>query len=350
MSSVSASLLDRRYRILADIGGYPGERHVAARHVELDIPVRLVTLQASAGQTIRQDGASERFRTRAAAVIALRHPGVVRVRDCFRQGARIAMVLDWTPEETVAAQLGAQGRLPLREVLALGLHLCDTLSAIARQAPTLLPLGTFTPDALAILPDGKCILTDLGFRNWLCARHSLSMDGDMTYRAPEALAGGPLDVRADIYSIAAILYTALAGAPPSALSAGRLPLSALLPLVPTAVCATLERALQLDPIDRYGSPEEFGAALGSAVRQTLPDLAAPAVSSRPLVQPPHQDTVQHPERIHRGPASEGDAPPSLLHWPLVWKQDLARVAAPIPLRRTGGRALAAISSALRLGA
>lgn len=348
MSAVSSPLLDRRYRILADIGGFPGERHYAARHVELDVPVRLVTLRTAERRAMPKDGATDPFRRHATAAIALRHPGVVRVRDCFQQGARIAVVLDWTPTETLAAQLAARCRLSLRETLALGLHLCDTLSGIARQAPMLLPLGTFTPESLAILPDGKCVLTDLAIRTWLDGRRSASLH--TAYRAPEALAGEPEDVRSDLYSIAAILHTALVGTPPSACSAGRLPLSVLLPWAPPSVRATLERALRTDSDERYGSPEEFGEALAATVRQTLPDVVTPQIPSRPLEHRSRRNHTHPSGRSWHG-SRGADEPVTTSHgWPLVGKPELARAATPLPFRRTGGRAIAAISSALRLGA
>lgn len=299
MTSISSPLLDQRYRIMAGLCGQSGEHHFAARHVALNIPVRIISVSVGERPGAQRTEVAQRFLARAAAAAALRHPGIVRIRDCFRQGTTCILVLDWTPEATLAARLAEQGPLPVRDALALGLHLCDMLAAVAHQAPHLLPLGTLAPVALTLQPDGHCILTDLGMRNWpydCQPPHSLDR---LPYAAPEILAGSARDVRADLYSLAAVLYAALAGEPPAPLSLGRLPLAELAPNVPPSICDVIERALQLDPADRSPSPEAFGMALGAAIRLAWPDLVARAHRPRALTVPASPDAKHAPLHVSR---------------------------------------------------
>ena len=353
MSSVSPQLLDRRYRIMAAIPGYPGERHFAARHVELDIPVRIVSVRMHDWQSALPSGAADLFWQRAEASVAVRHPGMVRVRDCFRQSDTCTLVLDWSSEETLAARLAAGGPLPLHEALALGLHLCDALATMTRQAPLLVPLGTLAPETLSRLSSGHYQLTDLGIRNWAGEYPSPCGREETPYRAPEQRTSKASDVRADSYSLAAVLYAALAGAPPALVGQARKPLTKLAPAVPAMVGETIERALRHDPAERYATPESFGAALAGAIRLTMPGpVAVASQSSEPrVVAVPAPMITGRTTRQSRPPHdTEAVSVPPVLRWPHEWVHELSRVAAPKPLLRTGERALAALSSALRSGA
>lgn len=360
MSSSSLHLLDRRYRITAALPGNPGERHFAAWHVELDIPVRIISVRLSERYNALPNRRLDLFWRRATAAVALRHPGMVRIRDCFRQGDAYTLVLDWTSHDTLAARVAADGPLPLREVLALGLHLCAALGAAAQHAPDLLPLGTITPETLSRLPSGHYQLTDLGIRGWAGEHQRLAILGEPLYSAPERRAGNAGDMRADIYSLAAVLYLALTGEPPASPGYARKLLSELAPRVPAVMRDTIERGLRDDPAERYPTPESFGAALGSASRLALSCLVTATAPSRSLEPSPaavlpadsfvDSSTEQTMRHSHLRLSTEADGIPSVLHWPQMWVQELSRVAARKPLLRTGERALAALSSALHPGA
>lgn len=355
MDSVSPRLLDKRYRIMRTLYENSSERHFAAQHVELDIPVRIVTLAPPAGAASLRDPASARLWTLAARATTLRHPSLVRVRDCFRHRQAFAAVFEWVEGETLASRISRLGGISLRETLTYGLQLCDLLTYVAGEAAALTPLLSIAPDSLVVQDDDRIILTDLGAGRWLPTRNAFPAPNRFPYVAPEVLVGAPADARADVYSVAAVLYAALAGEPPAPFGMGLLPLSALAPLAPAALCDTLERALQPDPALRYATPEHFGRALGRSVRATMPAVAA--LARRPRRRPTDLTVARalapacpspSPSPVD-APAHSGDRAASR-RWPHVWAQELSRVTAPRPLRRTGERALAAISSALRLGA
>lgn len=357
MNSVSTHLLDHRYRITRTLIQRPHERQFAARHVVLGIRVHLVAVDLPArASTSPRDASVAHLWTLAARAAVLRHPSLVRVRDCFRHARTFSVVMEEVPGETLAARLARQGRLSLRETLTYGLQLCDLLSYLAQEGVALIPLLGITPESLVIQDDDRIVLTDLGIGRWANPRKSAYAPTSFPYRAPEVLMGAEANACACVYSLAAMLHTALAGQPPKPFGPSFLPFNALAPLAPTALGDTLEQALQPDPAARYASADEFGRALASSVRATMPAVAELARQPRRC---PTRVTVT--DALGAAPAQEGcvsaavapaqtSRPPLGKRWTHIWVDELSRVSARHPLRRTSERALAAISSALRLGA
>lgn len=122
--------------------------------------------------------------------------------------------------------------------------------------------------------------TDEGVLATTRSARDATMDGSIigtpVYAPPEQLTGdlSAIDHRSDIYSLGAILYEILAGAPPlSAASLGELIATVkaglvpaprdVLPQVPKAISAICRRAMQPAPNDRYQSVQEFRKDLES---------------------------------------------------------------------------------------
>lgn len=334
----------------------PHERRFVARHVELDIRVHIISLDLPARASASpRDASVAHLWALAAHAAVLRHPSLVRVRDCFRHARTFSVVMDAVPGETLAARLARPGGLSLRETLTYGLQLCDLLAYLAREGAALIPFLSITPDSLVIQDDDRIVLTDLGIGRWAHPRESTYAPTRFAYQAPDVLMGAAADARASVYSLAAVLYTALAGQPPAPFGSSLLPLDALAPLVPAALGDTLKRALQPDPADRFATADEFGRALARSVRATMPAVAELARQPR---RRPTNMMVAHafgatPARAAHESADVESAQtlrqPSAKHWTQVWADELSRVSAGHPLRRTSERAFAAISSAFRLG-
>ncbi|WP_436536956.1 serine/threonine-protein kinase [Actinoplanes sp. HUAS TT8] len=97
--------------------------------------------------------------------------------------------------------------------------------------------------------------------------------GTPAYIAPERLLGGNADHRADIYSLAVVLYECLTGRVPYGPTGMSFPLHAHLTdepkdlpdTVPDALREVVEKGLAKDPDERYSSATEFGEAAYLAV-------------------------------------------------------------------------------------
>lgn len=109
--------------------------------------------------------------------------------------------------------------------------------------------------------------------------------GTPSYMAPEQAAGQPVDPRADVYALGAILHYVLAGTPPQTA-----PLAALEPRLPPDLRAIVDKALATDPTRRYPSAFELaddlkrfaGGQLVAARRYSPLNRAARFVTQHPI--------------------------------------------------------------------
>jgi hypothetical protein len=117
--------------------------------------------------------------------------------------------------------------------------------------------------------------------------------GTPYYMSPEQTRGEPVDGRADLWSVGAMLYHALTGKPPfpgenyNMVIAGILTEPAprcaeLRPDLPAALGATVDRALEKDRDARWSSAREMAAALTSAAT-SLPPGALPEFELAPTI-------------------------------------------------------------------
>jgi serine/threonine protein kinase len=109
--------------------------------------------------------------------------------------------------------------------------------------------------------------------------------GTPSYMAPEQAAGQPVDPRADVYALGAILHYVLAGTPPQTT-----PLGALEPRLPPDLRAIVDKALAPDPTRRYPSAFELaddlrrfaGGQLVAARRYSPLNRAVRFVTQHPI--------------------------------------------------------------------
>ena len=105
-----------------------------------------------------------------------------------------------------------------------------------------------------------------------------SILGSPLYMSPEQVTGsGELDARSDIFSLGVTMYEALCGVAPNqeltklgalvvAIGSGKgVPLRKRGPVLPDAVIAIVEKAMALEPNDRFASANEMQAALAALV-------------------------------------------------------------------------------------
>jgi eukaryotic-like serine/threonine-protein kinase len=132
------------------------------------------------------------------------------------------------------------------------------------------------------------------------------------YRAPERLAGGAVDARADVFSVGVMLWEALAGRRlfPKGMAAQALAAPPAIQLSPDArwaqpLCAIAERAIALQPAARFASAVEFSNALAAAAAQQLSHVDTAAW------QDEAPTPVFHP-KLHALPVRSTTPPPSVV--------------------------------------
>lgn len=167
---------------------------------------------------------------------------------------------------TLASELD-RGPLPIDRALDVAARLADAVAAVHAAG---LVLRDLEPRAVLLGDDGRLWLVDVGQARLaiLSSRTASSLMLETSpYAAPEAVRSTTLDGRADVYSVAAILWHALVGAQPRAdglfgpVAASALDLDRLRPGLPAGLAAVVARCLERDPDRRVATAHELAAAL-----------------------------------------------------------------------------------------
>jgi serine/threonine-protein kinase len=273
-----------QYRILRRMGsGATGVIYEAVR-ISDGVPVAIKLLRAAAAH---EAVASDRLRREAEALGLSWHPNVVEVIDHGHLADGTAyLVMELLHGESLAARLKNKGRLTPRELLPVAMQVCDALAAVHAAGVVhrdLKPSNIF----LAVDRDDpagpeRVKLLDFGIARveWEETRITNTGGplGTPGYMSPEQETGGPeIDARSDFFSLGAVLYECLVGEPPPPRSpsglvrtgdsaavrfdSGTQKSAALVPLVWRAV---IEKAMSLQPTERFQDARSFAQSLRGA--------------------------------------------------------------------------------------
>jgi len=283
-SSAGPSSGASRYHVLAPlaVGGMA--------NLELALQVssggfeRLVVLKRVRPHLSEFADVSEMFLEESRIAARLSHPNLIHAYEVGRDGAGLFLAMEYLSGQTFRAIADAAGYSSLDfsftlEVLIATLNGLDYAHHLADIAGR--PMGLvhrdISPSNVFVTYSGQVKVLDFG----IAKAHSSSvhtetgvLKGKVSYMAPEqAMAGGGIDARADLYAVGVMLWEAIAGRrrwgdlhevailreltqgadPPSpgARSRG-------LPELADVIC---QRALAFEPTDRFESAAVFRNAL-----------------------------------------------------------------------------------------
>jgi hypothetical protein len=285
-AEVGAELVLGRYRLGPRLGAGGFGTVYAATDERLQRPVAVKVIPSAPSSD------PERGRREALAAGRLDHPGVVAVYDAGEDSRARYLVSELVHGRTVD-ELSAEGALSDRDILRIGLALCGALEHAHSRGVVhrdVKPQNVMVPDAPRSNA-GVAKLTDFGIAH-LAGDDALTRTGDvvgtLAYMAPEQAAGKRVDERADLYSLALVLYEALAGSNP--VRAGS----------PAATARRVGTVLPALRRSRKDLPDELGAAIDRALRPkpeergTLDELAAELAESLPEVSDEGGTVAPHP--------------------------------------------------------
>jgi hypothetical protein len=124
--------------------------------------------------------------------------------------------------------------------------------------------GGLTPESISVQDDGRVLVADFGLDEMMELVGAGAKKAASPYVAPERVIGKAADARADVYSLAAILYGMLTKRKPQVVSGQMLPPSRFNPDVSKRMDEVVVRALAADPADRYPDVKTFLTALGAS--------------------------------------------------------------------------------------
>ncbi|MBW8011305.1 MAG: protein kinase [Chloroflexi bacterium] len=258
------SLLDNRYRI-SEILGKGGMGAVYKGIDEsLGVPIAVKENLFSDEEYARQ------FRREAIILANLRHPNLPRVTDHLvieNQGQYL--VMDFIEGEDLRQRLDRLGIIPEEEAMLMGIAISDALAYLHTLNPPVLHRD-IKPGNLKVSPSGEVYLVDFGLAKIVkgSGKTTLGAQGlTPGFSPPEQYGGARTDARSDIYSLGATIYVALTGSSPEDGLARMMgqseltPIAARNPKVSKQFTKVVEKAIEVQPEDRFQRAEVFKQAL-----------------------------------------------------------------------------------------
>ena len=268
------------YEILRPIGsGGMGEVFIArdpklGRKVAIKmLPLRL----ASERDTL------SRFTQEARSASALNHPNIVTIHEVGADGGSPFIVMEYIDGRDLRTLL-ADGPLPVRQVLDIGVQIADGLAAAHERG---IIHRDLKPENIMVTRDGYVKILDFGLAKLVGPdpdgeNNTLHLDapgttpgmilGTVGYMSPEQATGKPIDFRSDLFAFGAILYELVTATPAFDGETAIDTLSAILHyqpepvtqsnvLAPTQLADIISRLLAKSADERYASTRDLAREL-----------------------------------------------------------------------------------------
>ena len=276
-AALEGSVAAGQYRILRRMGsGATGVIYEAVR-ISDGFPVAIKLLRAAAAH---EAVASDRLRREAEALGLSWHPNVVEVIDHGHLADGTAyLVMELLHGESLATRLRSKGRISPRELLPIAMQTCDALAAVHAAGvvhrdlkPSNIYMAVDRDDPAGPV---RVKLLDFGIARveWEETRITNTGGplGTPGYMSPEQEAGNSeIDGRSDIFALGAMLFECLVGEPPPPKSpSGLVRMGETVAVrfdsgtqkassfVPPAWRVIIEKAMQVNPADRYQDARSF---------------------------------------------------------------------------------------------
>jgi len=210
------------------------------------------------------------------------HENVIRIHDFLYIEKAYAISMEYFPSHDLSADIATQAPLPIPRGLRIlwyicrGMHAAHQVKIIHRD---LKPANVLIDDIgmvkivdfglAAAVSDSATRLTKTG-----------AMLGTPLYMAPEQIQNSTIDTRTDIYSLGVMMYEMFTGRPPylgdnpmailyQHMEGKATPPHELNPQLPLALEAMIQKAMAVDPEQRFQSIEELGKSLILLFKQSV---------------------------------------------------------------------------------
>jgi eukaryotic-like serine/threonine-protein kinase len=258
-----------RYRIERSLGEGGMATVYLAQDLRHNRHVALKVLKPELAEAL----GAQRFLKEIEITANLQHPHILPLYDSGNAGGALFYVMPLMRGESLRERLARDKQLPVTVAIDIVRQIVGALDFAHRQG---ILHRDIKPENI-LIQDGEALLADFGIALSGSAESRMTGTGlsigTVQYMSPEQAAGERnLTERTDIYSLAAVAYEMIAGAPAIGGSSARemigklmteapRPLSTWRDDVPSSVDETILRALEKDPDARFSSAREFCGAL-----------------------------------------------------------------------------------------
>jgi Protein kinase domain len=235
-----------------------------------------------------------RFKREARVASALEHPHAIPIYAAGEEDGLLYLVMRLVDGPDLGAFVAREGPLEPAKAVALIEQVAGALDAAHAAG---LVHRDVKPANVLIEHGDHAYLSDFGLMRRVVGESAITgvgqWVGTMNYAAPEQIEGGPIDRRADVYSLAAVLYTALTGEPPFPRDNDAAVAWAHVNAEPPQVAgagrlnAVIARGMAKNADDRYRTAGEFACAARAALPGTrIPSQRRQARSRAALIALP----------------------------------------------------------------
>jgi serine/threonine-protein kinase len=217
----------------------------------------------------------ERFLREIRTIAKMNHPHVLALYDSGQVDDLLYYVMPFVKGESLRARLNREGTIALDETFAIAKDVADALSYAHRQGVV---HRDVKPENI-LLSEGHALVADFGIAKAVTSASDAPLTrtgfplGTPGYMSPEqAAAGADIDERTDVYSLACVVYEMVIGSVPSRwITEGELRAGRFLKAppghrerfakLPPALEQGLVRALAIDPVARFATPDDLVVAI-----------------------------------------------------------------------------------------
>ena len=256
---------------------------------------RLVALKVLSFAMSDDDGSKRRVIEEGKAAARLTHPNLLSVFDIGEADGRHYIATEYVSGGTMRDRLG-NGALEMDKVLSIALDLATGLKFLHSQG---FLHRDIKPTNVFFREDGTALLGEAGVARAVSGKTPENEQvafGSPHYMSPERAQALPSDARSDQYSLAVVIWEALAGKPPfdadDPFQVAIKHISEPVPALPLALAVMqpiLGRCLAKQPEQRFANAAELLIAIEQLIAARAASgqtSAARATSSQPAVQKP----------------------------------------------------------------
>lgn len=258
---------------------------------------RRVAIKVLNPEVSRDVGFAERFQKEARVLARLNHPNLTSIYTFFRHDDQLFLVMEFIDGQRLDEIVKFRGALPWPEAVTISLEFLAGLEHAHLQG---IVHRDVKPSNCLLTRDGRVKVTDFGIAH-VAGHTRLTRTGDLIgtieYMAPELIAGGEPDARADLYSLSAVLYELVTGHMPftgstlpellhAQLHLTPKPPSTHVPQLPVWLEHGILRGLAKRPEERFQSAREMMAILQAGVGTPATGVTRAAVAPTRLAELP----------------------------------------------------------------
>jgi serine/threonine-protein kinase len=265
----SSPFSSTRYEIIKVIheGGFGTVFKAMDKMLKMDVAIKLLKHSSSQNQE-----ALEQIKAEAAVTMKLSHEHIVRLHNIESEKGQLFIVMEYVDGQTLREIIEQMGALSLHTVLDIT-HSCVRALMYAHEQGVL--HRDIKPENIMINQQMSLKLLDFGLAIKMSHGQDASdyIEGSPGYLSPEQLHGLPLDVRTDVFSLAAVVCELLTGQRAFPETARLKHMYDQDPVgiesLPAEVAQVIQWGLSRDMNARYNTPSEFYAALEQVIRPLI---------------------------------------------------------------------------------